>query len=47
VHQPVKILGQRAVEMLVARLTGANLAPEPVFLELEHAVVSRQTTTAI
>lgn len=44
VHQPVKVLGQRAVELLVARLTGANLAPEPVFEQLEHAVVSRATT---
>jgi LacI family transcriptional regulator len=46
VHQPVKDFGQRAVEMLVARLSGANLAPEPVFQLLEHAVVSRQTTAA-
>ena len=45
VHQPVKVLGQRAVELLVARLTGANAAPEPVFQQLEHAVVSRQTTS--
>ena len=44
VHQPVKILGQRAVELLVARLTGANSDPAPVFEQLEHAVVSRQTT---
>ncbi len=46
VRQPVKELGQRAVELLVARLTGANTAPEPVFQQLEHAVVLRQTTTA-
>ncbi|MBU4435975.1 MAG: LacI family DNA-binding transcriptional regulator [bacterium] len=44
VHQPVKDLGQRAVELLVARLTGANSAPGPVFELLDHAVVSRQTT---
>ena len=46
VHQPVKVLGQRAVEMLVARLTGTNTAPGPVFQQLEHAVVCRQTTAA-
>lgn len=46
VHQPVKVLGQRAVEMLVNRLTGANTASEPVFQQLEHAVVRRQTTAA-
>ena len=46
VHQPVKVLGQRAVELLVARLTGVDIAPEPVFHQLEHAVVSRQTTAA-
>lgn len=45
VHQPVKVLGQRAVELLVARLTGVNVSQAPVFEELEHAVVSRQTTT--
>lgn len=47
VHQPVKELGQRAVEMLVARIIGASAAPEPAFLELGHAVVSRQTTIAL
>jgi LacI family transcriptional regulator len=44
VHQPVKDLGQRAVELLVARLSGANVEPEPVFQLLDHAVVARQTT---
>jgi LacI family transcriptional regulator len=46
VHQPVKVLGQRAVEMLVARLNGTNTSSKPVFQQLEHAVVSRQTTAA-
>lgn len=46
VHQPVKVLGQRAVELLVARLTGVNSSAEPVFEQLEHAVVSRQTTAS-
>lgn len=44
VHQPVKVLGQRAVELIVARLTGANPEPRPVFQQLDHAVVLRQTT---
>jgi LacI family transcriptional regulator len=47
VNQPVKDLGQRAVELLVARLTGANLASEPVFHLLDHMVVSRQTTAPL
>lgn len=46
VHQPVKVLGQRAVELLVARLTGVNVSDAAIFDELEHAVVTRQTTTA-
>jgi hypothetical protein len=32
--------------MLVARLTGTNTASEPVFQQLDHAVVRRQTTAA-
>lgn len=46
VHQPVKVLGQRAVELLVSRLTGATTTAEPVFQQLDHAVVRRQTTAA-
>lgn len=45
VHQPVKLLGQRAVELLVGRLTGAVM-DGPLFQQLDHALVCRQTTTA-
>lgn len=46
VHQPVKALGQRAVELLVARLNGTSIAPGPVFQLLDHALIRRQTTAA-
>jgi LacI family transcriptional regulator len=32
--------------LLVARLTGVNVAGAAIFDQLEHAVVTRQTTTA-
>ena len=46
VHQPVKLLGQRAVELLVRRLTGGEPDAPPQFDQLDHALVCRQTTGA-
>ncbi|MFV3128918.1 LacI family DNA-binding transcriptional regulator [Niveispirillum sp. KHB5.9] len=46
VHQPVKSLGQRAVELLVRRLTGGEPDGPPAFEQLDHALVCRQTTQA-
>lgn len=46
VHQPVKLLGQRSVELLVRRLTGGTPDAPPTFDQLDHALVCRQTTRA-
>lgn len=46
VHQPVKSLGQRAVELLVRRLTSGNPEAPPTYDQLDHALISRQTTGA-
>ena len=44
VHQPIKEMGQRAVELIAAQLEAPAPAATPVFEVMPHALMLRQST---